>query len=598
MAIYGGQVQTTPYQAPDYGPSVAAARELAMTGAQAIPNMISQVGDYFKQQGEKKKLIKKSDVQIDAALKLFPDLAPTLQGVRDQIRDENIPLNDRAAIADSVAGLINMGTNQMRFQAEQGMQQQRLGLERMQYETVASRAQREIDLKAAEQEQKNYAASAEAIGSLAALKSVEEKTGKKFVPDEIASSVNELAQSGQGQAAANLISKYSAGLDPAIKAEFQTKKAQTPVNINLPEGGTQQMVPNAEGVYEPIKIAGAAGVDDAGVLPDMELPLTATTPDGTPLTLNDVPRGAEKSQEVEIGGKKFDVYVDKASPLEPVDILGVFLPGFETAPKEQWTPSKKFLIPKQEEQRQTPTIGPGSIGYAPPKPPSGMTIEQTPGGGFKLVQGAGVGGRFEQAAQERQKQQTSRSVMGVQDAYRALRKFDAEVMKGSGVLASSYRKGAQFLPGTPEHKVAQDLIKPLKDSIAKESLDAMRASSPSGGALGNSSNADIELLRSRYGALEIETDPVVWRQNLTRFIEAQLDVIHGTREQREKLVQEGKLTKDQYFDIESQYPAFTMSATGETVPRQMDGVSPQKQPVDDENARIEAILRQHGVIPK
>ncbi len=343
---------------------------------QGLVKGIETAGDYFKQQGEKKKLIKKSDVQIDAALKLFPDLAPTLQGVRDQIRDENVPLNDRAAIADSVAGLINMGTNQMRFQAEQGMQQQRLGLERMQYETSASRAQREFDLKVSEQQQKDYAASAEAIGSLAALKSVEEKTGKKFVPDEISSSVNELAQSGQGQAAANLISKYSSGLDPAIKAEFQAKKSQTPVNINLPQGGTQQMVPNSEGVYEPIQVAGTAGPDDAGVLPSMVLPLTATTPDGTPLTIKDVPRGAEKTQEVDIEGKKFDVYVDKESPIEPVDIYGVFLEGFENAPKEQWTPSKKFLIPKQEEQRQTPTIGPGSVGYTPPKPERMTTIQE------------------------------------------------------------------------------------------------------------------------------------------------------------------------------------------------------------------------------
>jgi hypothetical protein len=342
----------------------------------AIGNVAGQVGDYFKQQGEKKKLIKKSDVQIDAALKLFPDLAPTLQGVRDQIRDENVSLDDRAAIADSVAGLINMGTNQMRFQSEQGMQQQRLGLERMQYETSASRAQRELDLKVSEQEQKNYAASAEAIGSLAALKSVEEKTGKKFVPDEISSSVNKLAQSGQGQAAANLISKYSAGLDPAIKAEFQAKKTQTPVNINLPQGGTQQMVLNAEGVYEPIQVAEVAGPNDAGVLPDIELPLTATQPDGTPLTLNDVPRGAEKTQEIDVNGKKFDVYVDKNSPPEPVDVFGVTLPGFETAPREQWTPSKKFLIPRQEEQRQTPTIGPGTVGYAPSKQEKPTRVEE------------------------------------------------------------------------------------------------------------------------------------------------------------------------------------------------------------------------------
>ena len=590
MALYGGQVQAI-NMTPDTSQSVAAARELAMTGAQGIAGMVGQVGDYFKQQGEKKKLIKKSDVQIDAALKLFPDLAPTLQGVRDQIRDENVPLDDRAAIADSVAGLINMGTKQMQFQAEQGMQQQRIGLERMRYETSASRAQREFDLKVSEQQQKDYAASAEAIGSLAALKSVEEKTGKKFVPDEISLSVNELAQSGQGQAAANLISKYSAGLDPAIKAEFQAKKSQTPVNINLPEGGTQQMVPNAEGVYEPIQVAGAAGPNDAGVLPDMELPLTATQPDGTPLTLNDVPRGAEKIQEIDVNGKKFDVYVDKNSPLEPNNLLGVALDNYLDAPKEQWTPERKFLVPKQEEQRQTPTIGPGTVGYAPPKAPSGMTIEQTPEGGFKFVQGPGVGGRQEQAAQAAKEQGVERATMGSQEIGRALKVLDSGVMQGSGPFASFYRAGAaKFVKGTPEYKLANDFIAPIKAMLAFNELNKMRMASPTGGALGNVAKFETDMLQQSAGQLDIDkTDPQTLRENLMRLQEKYLDVIHGSSEQRRKLLQEGKITKEQYFDIESSYPAFTMSAIGETVPRQMESVTPQAQ--ESEAARI---LRELG----
>lgn len=113
------------YRTPDYtGVAEASALPLrAMTG------MIGQVGDYFKQQGEKKKLIKKSDVQIDAALKLFPDLAPALQGYRDQLKDENLPLDDRMAIADSVSKVIDLGIGEMRNASNLLMRQQRLGLE-------------------------------------------------------------------------------------------------------------------------------------------------------------------------------------------------------------------------------------------------------------------------------------------------------------------------------------------------------------------------------------------------------------------------------------------------------------------------------------
>jgi hypothetical protein len=140
MALFGGQVQTAPYQSPDYGPSVAAYKDLAMAGAQGVSNIAGQVGDYFKQQGEKKKLVKQSSLQIDAALQLFPDLAPSLQSVKERMRDENIPLADRAAEAEVVANLINMGVGEMRnrsnmsFRQDQALadaiyKEQKLGME-------------------------------------------------------------------------------------------------------------------------------------------------------------------------------------------------------------------------------------------------------------------------------------------------------------------------------------------------------------------------------------------------------------------------------------------------------------------------------------
>jgi hypothetical protein len=90
----------------------------------AIGNVAGQVGDYFKQQGEKKKLVKQSSLQIDAALQLFPDLAPSLQSVKERMRDENIPLADRAAEAEVVANLINMGVGEMRNRSNMSIQQE------------------------------------------------------------------------------------------------------------------------------------------------------------------------------------------------------------------------------------------------------------------------------------------------------------------------------------------------------------------------------------------------------------------------------------------------------------------------------------------
>ena len=131
MALFAGQVQTTPYQAPDYGPSVAAARELAMTGAQGMAGMVYQVGDYFKEQGEKKKQVKIASTQIEAALKLMPELSPILGDVGNNLKNEDISLSDRFAeasvvpdlIKNSMSGLMSqqmMNLRQQKFAASQG----------------------------------------------------------------------------------------------------------------------------------------------------------------------------------------------------------------------------------------------------------------------------------------------------------------------------------------------------------------------------------------------------------------------------------------------------------------------------------------------
>jgi hypothetical protein len=125
MALFGGQVQTAPYQSPDYGPSVAAARELAMTGAQGVSNIAGQVGDYFKQQGEKKKQVKMASTQIEAALKLMPELAPILGDVGNRLKDEDVSLSDRFAEASVVPDLIKNSMNGFMSQQMMDLRQQK-----------------------------------------------------------------------------------------------------------------------------------------------------------------------------------------------------------------------------------------------------------------------------------------------------------------------------------------------------------------------------------------------------------------------------------------------------------------------------------------
>ena len=131
MAIIAGQVQTLPYQYGDSSQMIQSAKNLAMTGAQGISDIAGQAKDYFKQQGEKKKQVKMASTQIDAALKLMPELAPILGDVGNRLKDEDVSLTDRFAdasivgdlIKNSMSGLMSqqmMNLRQQKFAASQG----------------------------------------------------------------------------------------------------------------------------------------------------------------------------------------------------------------------------------------------------------------------------------------------------------------------------------------------------------------------------------------------------------------------------------------------------------------------------------------------
>ena len=289
-----------------------------------------------------------------------------------------------------------------------------------------------------------------------------------------------------------------------------------------------------------------------------------------------------------------------AMPTEPsMAIQQPQLPQ-QTAP--QWSPPSGFT-PKQGKFRQfTPEeiTQYGSQGQVnietgevrPIRPPSGMVIEQTEDGRFRVIQGSGAGAniRQEQAARSAEEQKKSTALMGTQEIGRALNLLNSGVAQGSGPFASFYRAGAsKFVKGSPEYRMANEFITPIKGLVAFNKLAEMRSASPTGGALGNVAKYEVDLLEKMAGTLDPESNPQTLRENLYRLSEKYLDTIHGTAEDRRKLLQDGKITKDQYFEIESMYPAFTMGATGETVPRKIKDTAPQRQ-----ESEVDRILRELG----
>jgi hypothetical protein len=134
MALVAGQIPLSGYQIPDYSGAAQAGQAYgaASTGPYNMISSIAQTaGDYFKQQGEKKKQVKMASTQIDAALKLMPELAPVLGDVGNRLKDEDVSLTDRYAdasivgdlIKNSMSGLMSqqmMNLRQQKFAASQG----------------------------------------------------------------------------------------------------------------------------------------------------------------------------------------------------------------------------------------------------------------------------------------------------------------------------------------------------------------------------------------------------------------------------------------------------------------------------------------------
>jgi hypothetical protein len=92
----------------------------------AANTVATQIKDYTQEQKRAKEQLKSGAMMIDAASKMFPSQGPALSGIAQQLKDENIPLNERAAMAAQVGDLINMSVGEGRYQQGLAMEQTKL----------------------------------------------------------------------------------------------------------------------------------------------------------------------------------------------------------------------------------------------------------------------------------------------------------------------------------------------------------------------------------------------------------------------------------------------------------------------------------------
>ena len=517
MALIGGNIGFTGYQQPNYAGVV----EAAGLPMQAIGQGIAQAQDYFKQQGEKKKLIKKSDVQIDAALKLFPDLAPTLQGVRDQIKDENISLDERAGIAESVAGLINMGTNQMQAMADYGLKKRQLDIEEGRViQSAKAEANKPTKLKR----------SAIKLGNETEVDVLEDDYGNVYDP-QTKSRILDLQGFAAGLPLSQITEQFDAsGLPVAYGGEIPTNTGG--VLPDLEKGNVPTLSADAQ-----------AAADIGGAIYPYGVPV-----EGTPIA------GA---------GDQIAAASQIAAPVVPqASAEGVQTALDITSPQPQTLTPRARQIKKEGFREFTPeeVVKYGSPGQINTKnnevkllsPPVGRSWKVSPDGTVEVIEGVGVGGGKAGVAAEEAKKQSferSRSIIGA--ASKVIPEIKS-VLSANPFVAAGQKALGDVLPATEVGRIASDL-ETVKVITSKEEVNNARAASPTGSAGGSITEAEWPKFENRFGKMNVGMNPNDLVSNVQKTALNQFESVNGTPEEVVKLFNNGKILKPVFDEYIKEY---------------------------------------------
>jgi hypothetical protein len=186
----------------------------------------------------------------------------------------------------------------------------------------------------------------------------------------------------------------------------------------------------------------------------------------------------------------------------------------------QWDQVKEFLPQRQEgvqlfqdeSGRVVADVVPGS----PAEKEMQKNLQEAEAGDRKFMTS------FETASQHGDVVTTS--------AQRALEYFsDAD----AGILLQLIRTGAAKVPGTKAYE-ANRALDEIRNNIGIDELQRMRQNSPTGGAMGNVSDRDIQLLTGALGQLEVARDPEVMRENLNRIVINYGKIIDFARQDAER----------------------------------------------------------------
>lgn len=122
--------------------------------------------------------------------------------------------------------------------------------------------------------------------------------------------------------------------------------------------------------------------------------------------------------------------------------------------------------------------------------------------------------------------------------------------------ASTYRKFAP-MAGFEGASEVENTLDTVKAGFRFETLQRLKDASPTGSSgLGAVTKPEFDALAEEKGKLTQVGDPRELQRRATNYKKMVLDTIHGSKQDRDKLLKDKKITKESYDAVESLYPGF------------------------------------------
>jgi hypothetical protein len=530
----------------------------AAVAGNTFANIGQQVGNAIKQYGEDEKTIKKSAQMAKSIRDAIPELAGMADNALAELSNSDLSQRDRLAIAESIQDSLKIGV---------------MGLENNRSNAMLQLEAAKIAAAANKEPQGTFMTTQEfssLMNSGVPVKGVPMPDGRVFVTDI---SGNQPGILGSGVAMVN---------------GQPTKIPTTPVN--LPSWGAgasiQNALPEGQGGIFPDNVAptglpidqtaefmpGVSVDGSPGVLPPRKG--SSPQPPYAQRVINDVNNGfaygntganvtpptgqasANVNNGLNMGGVTPTVAPNQINGFNPNNITA------EQAKLLQAVGEDK-LIPSFDSKGQI-------TAYAIP----GTPAEQQQKLNSLAIKKAELDAEGEKRKNEGEDEkklrledyknsQANAILYNINNALTDISK----VPQGEGFAGGAWRAAlGKYVPNSSVAQLDQSLAT-INNVIASDSLYKMRIASPTGGALGNTSNADIELLKNSIVALNSVKDPKKLQEGLYVVQMRFLDTIHGTESERKAKLKSGNIDQESFDYVESLYPPIKINDRGQAVPR-------------------------------